>query len=286
MSLDLFQYIDYRTPLRHAYEARKAAGRYSFAEMDKDLELKDRAFVQHILSGSKELPPHALARTMDWLNLSSDEERSYFQLLWEFAQCKDPNDKEEKWRLLRLQTRAARNETELACQRTEIFDHWWSFPIKDLLCHGITEPRAIQKALRIQVPLESIHQCIERLIALEFVARQENGKFQDLTPAISAPTREEFAQSVRSYQTELFELAKFSLAQTPPQERETQTLGMALSAEAFAEAQIILREARDRLLHVFEQDQQKSTPASKQFHQVVLSVFPVADLDLKKGPLL
>jgi uncharacterized protein (TIGR02147 family) len=281
--MDIFQHIDYRSPLRIAYEQRKAQGRYSFAEMARDLGIKDRAYIQHILSGNKELPAYALDQTILWLELHEPEEIAFFHKLWTFAQTKDPILKDELWKELRSQSRAQRNEADLACQRTEIFDHWWSFPIKDLLCLGFVEPKTIQKALKVRIPLDEIHRTIARLIQLGFIAQQGDGTFRDLSPAISAPTHEEFSQIIRSYQLELFDLAKWSLTEIAPKDRETQTLGMALSNEAFAEAQNILRETRDRLLQVFEKDQQNQSTHVSNFHQIVLSAFPIAHLDPEQG---
>lgn len=268
--MEIYQFYDYKQCLAEFYQGLKSQGKYSYARMSFDLGLRDRSFIQHILKGERELPEANLPYVYQWMKLDP-EASEYFHLLWDFATTKSIARKEELWQKIRhaqpLQTAKA-----LSSQRVEIFDHWYGFPIKDLLCLGIHTPLELRKALKFNISLEEIHQCIQQLIRLGFV-QQKDDQFIDLSPEISAPTQTEFALRIRHYQTQCLDIAKSSLL-TSSDSREIQTLAFALSPGASMEAQQILRRARDELILLYQND---SEPKSQIF-QSILTLFPTAEL--------
>jgi uncharacterized protein (TIGR02147 family) len=272
--IDLFIHLDYRSYLRAIYQYKKAnLPRFSFAKMSQELGFKDRTFIQHILSGAKELPKSSTSLVIAGLNLN-DEQAQYFTHLVDFAHATESLEKEALWKSIRAKSLNARNEVDMASQRVELLEEWYGFPIKDLLCLGVTEVKDIQQSLCSAVSADDIQKTIQKLISLEFVELSEEGIFYDLEPALSTPTQEEFAQAVRHFQGEMQLKAKEALHYAKPHEREFQTLSMSLSSVAFDQIVQVIRETRDTLISIYENDQDPKSA----IYQCNLTIFPIAHL--------
>lgn len=268
---DLFQYIDYRSYLRAVFQERKALGRYSYSQFATELGFQERTFVQHMLAGKRDLSEQSLPRVLEGLGLHT-EERHYFRLLHTFATEKDAKAKQNLWEQIRQQVHEFQNETPAASQRLELMGQWHSFAIKELLCMGVTEALDIRRALCQPLSLEQIRESIAELIRLEFVQMDEMGTFVDLEPEISAPTQTEQAAIIHQFQAQMQEMAFQALEYAQAKDREYQTLSLSLSPSAFFEVKQALRQCRDQIIQIYNND---SNPKNG-VYQVNLNTFPLA----------
>lgn len=276
---DIFLFSDYRAYLRAVYQDRKKVLRpYSYARFSESLGLGDRTFIQHILSGNRDLPLAALAKVCEGLGLDSIQSEHMGHMLG-FAIAKNAVDKDYYWRKLRSKMVITENQADLNSQRSEILESWYAIPVKELLCAGVVNAREIQKSFRSALSLDEIEHVIQRLLQLGFVERDGTGQFIDLDPEISVPVTDAFAGIVRQFQHEMMKRSAEVLMDSTPDEREFQTLSMPLSAKAFAEARALLRQSRDELIRIYQNDQ--SEESKFKIFQCNLTLFPLADLPPK-----
>lgn len=276
-SVPLFEHLDYRTFLKAIYLERKAKGRYTYELFAQSLGLKERTFLQHVLAGKRELQHRHIDGIANSLGMNRDEQE-YFEIMVNFSLSPNAHSKQELWEILKHKSRSSLNQVPMESQRLDLTQDWYAFPIKELLCLGITEELQIRKALCQSVSLEEIRNCVNKLIQLGFVQQNEQGAFIDLEPEISAPTETENAHVIQKFQSEMLHFAARNLHTFPKHARENQTISMPLSQSSFEKTRQAIRQCRDQLIQIYMEDTQPKNGV----YQLQLNMFPLALLNKQK----
>jgi len=241
----VFEYLDYRSYLKDAYEERKnESSFYSYRIMAEAFGLFP-SNVFRILHGEGHLPARCQSRALEFLGLSG-RSAEYFLLLVAYARERSVKAKGEileKAMTLRDVARRPLEHREL-----QYFAHWWTSVVRALLetTDGRAVPAELSRCLLPSVPEADVRASLELLTELGLVKKASSGRLLPSQAHLTAggPAK---AQAVRGFQRQILTLASESLERFPPDDRDVSTLTISLDEGAFREIRELVRECRRQI---------------------------------------
>jgi uncharacterized protein (TIGR02147 family) len=265
----VFEYLDYRDMLKDAYEARKARQVGFSYRMMASILGSDASYLHRVLQKEFHLPSRCIPKALQFLDLAG-RQAEYFQMIVAHARARTRRERQEI-----LEKALALRDVErrsLESRELEFLRFWWGAGTRCVLevVEGRPNPEEIAGLIQPPVPVEEIRKTLDLLLELGLVRKGPAGR---LIPAEAHLTAagEGKIEAVRSYQAQVLELAKESLARFPPGERDVSTLSMAVDTPAFEEIREILRDCRRRI-----QKRSETVTRPDQVHQLAMAIFPIA----------
>jgi uncharacterized protein (TIGR02147 family) len=226
-------YLDYRTWLKDAYEARKLeSGIFSYRFMAGRLEV-DAGQLVKILQGKLHMPVRAIPKVAKLFSLEG-READYFQELVVFTRSRGRKETAESFnRLMEIKGLDARS---LEDRHASYYLEWRHTVVRALI--GVTTFRGDFEALgrMCDPPLteEQARSSVELLESLEMVRKDERGVWSlhdaHIVQGAGVPR-----QAVRKFQADVLQLAERALDAIAPEEREISTQTVAIGADELAQ---------------------------------------------------
>lgn len=241
----VFEYLDYRTYLKDAYEERKAESSfYSYRMMAESFGLFP-SNIFRILHGEGHLPARCQSRALEFLGLSG-RSAEYYLLLISYARERSAKAKGEILEKAMMLRDVARRPLE--AQELEYFKNWWTSVLRAML--EVTEGRAIPselaRLLNPTVPEADIKASLDLLQELGLVKKATSGRLLPTQAHLTAggPAK---AQAVRGFQRQVLQLASEALERFKPDERDISTLTLSMDEKAFREIRELVLECRRQI---------------------------------------
>lgn len=172
----------------------------------------------------------------------------------------------EAFQLKDIQRRTLEND-ELSYLR-----QWWTVVIRSFLQinQGKVDAENIAKHLRPQVSTDQVKDSLTLLKNLGFIRKAAHGrvKLADAHLTVSAGT--EKTKAIREFQAQVMSLAKASLEEVPPKERDISTLTMAIDEDCIEDIKGMLQEFRRQI-----QIRIDECPTPTRVVQLNMAMFPV-----------
>jgi uncharacterized protein (TIGR02147 family) len=272
----VFEYLDYRTYLKDAYEERKSESAfYSYRMMAESFGLFP-SNVFRILHGEAHLPSRCQSRALEVLGLSG-RSAEYFQLLIAYARersAKSRGEILEKALALRDVSRKPLENREL-----EYFANWRVAVVRALL--DVNRGKAVPKELASQLfppgEEEEVRAALDLLEELRLVKKASSGRLLPAEAHLTAggPAK---ARAVHGFQRQILSLASESLERFPPEVRDVSTLTLSMDERAFAEIRELIRECRRQI-----QKRVEDSKTPDRVMQLAMAFFPAAAIPGRLG---
>jgi hypothetical protein len=163
---------------------------------------------------------------------------------------------------------------QLAQDTFEIIANWHHYAILELMKVANFSPSPRWLAQSLGVTVSEINICIERLVRVELLSIQKDGKWIDRSGGFSThvlgPNYTSYAH--RKMQEQILQMAAQALHQTPIERRDQSSMMMAISAKRIAEAKTLITAFRRKLCDFLEQDKKKDS-----VYQLSISLFPLVE---------
>jgi len=269
----IFEYLDYRDPLKDALEDRKASDHsFTYKKMAEALGLHT-SNVFRLLQKETHLPARCQSRALEFLGLT-DRNAAYFLLLIGYARERNGKARQEileKAMALRDVNRVNLGEKELA-----YFRDWWVAAVRGVLevVDGRANPAEIARKLQPEVTEAQVAAALDLLLELGLVRKGSSGRLIVREPHLGVARSSEKVQAVRRYQCQALALASEAIERFPPEVRDVTTLTMAVDREIFLHVRETLRECRHMI--------QKSSDEAKspdRVMQLVMAYFPLTHIE-------
>lgn len=271
----IFEFSDYRDYLKLYYEERKKDYPFfSYQMFGKKLDISPSS-LYCILEKKLHLPVRCAPAAKKCLGLTG-RASEYFDLLLAASRTKKASERErlmkEAFLLKDTQRRSLKND-ELAYLR-----QWWTVVIRSFLQinQGRTDSKNIAKNIRPQISEDQVRESLELLKKLGFVKKTAHGRVK-LSDAHLTIHGAEKAKAIREFQAQVMDLAKASLQEIAPAERDVSTLTMAIDDDCFEDIKGMLQEFRRQV-----QIRIDECPVPTRVVQLNLSMFPVSQ-NIKEG---
>lgn len=265
----IFEYLDYRDYLKSYYEERKKKlPLFSYQMFGIKLNISP-SYLFHVLEKKRHLPVRCAPATKKCLELTG-RASEYFDLLLAASRTKKLKERDElmhKAFLLKDIHRRSIENDELT-----YLSQWWTVVIRSFLQinQGKTDLKSIANSIRPPISIEQVKESIELLKKLGFVINIGHGRVK-LSDSHLTIRGGEKSKAIREFQSQVMNLARSSLQEICPTERDISTLTMAIDEDCFIDIKSMLQEFRRQI-----QIRIDECPVPTRVMQLNLALFPVS----------
>ncbi len=272
LSINVYEYLDYRAFLRDAYTDLKQRQRgFSYRWFAQRAGMSSPNFLKLVIDGARNLTARSADRFADALGLNT-QESAFFRELVAFGQAGTAAEKNEHYDRIGAYRRH-RAVKRLERSAFEYLSKWYYPAIRELVsCNGFREdPDWIASRLQPAITPKQAKRAVELLLRLGFLQRDDRGRLVH-GEALLSTGPEVRSLAVGNFHRQMMTRAAESIETVPPDKREVSGTTVALSAEAFEMFKAKIQQLRAELL---ELSAEESSPT--RVVQFNFQAFPLAE---------
>jgi uncharacterized protein (TIGR02147 family) len=254
---DLFTYMEYREYLRDHYEERKSLkSMFSLRYIARKVGMDD-SYVSKILTAERHLPATKIPEFASLCGLKG-RRADYFEALVLFGRARTDSERKPFLDTL-IRLRAAKGHP-LEAHQQKFYSSSRYTAIRAIL--GLQswkdEWDEIGKRLDPSLKGPAVKEAIEFLLEVGLVERDEDGCLVPTKRHIRSGKPFDRA-AIRTFQSEMLDLAKRSLEVHAPEARDFSTLTVAVQKETIEDIRQLVSECRDAIRKRIDQDVEPDT---------------------------
>jgi uncharacterized protein (TIGR02147 family) len=265
----VYAYFDVQEFLRQDFAERKARNpRFSLRAMAKRLELNSGTLIR-IINGKRKIGKKLIPRFTDYLGLKHKEAR-YFSNLVLFCQAKSQAQRAAAYReLITLRNGRARL---MGADLHAFYDEWYYSAVRELLrFHRFSgDFHALAKLFRPAITVPEARRAVELLAGLGLIRKAGSG-YMVQDSEITTGERWESA-AIERFQQQTIAMALEALERFAKQDRDISTMTMCFSPEGLAKVRELLKQTREELARIEENDR-----GQNRVYQINLQAFPLSE---------
>lgn len=233
-SVDIVQYMDYVPYINDLVKKKKEEGRFTYRDFCQKSGFKSPTYLKWVIDRERPISPKSVHRFAEGLELSKRESR-YFQLLVNYQEHKDPEQKKFFFEEI-LTTQNRREENNFIKERYEYLSHWYTVTIRELIGHPefSEDPEWIRQKLRGTVTIWDIKSSLLTLEKLGLVARNDMGRLVQ-NDADLHTGKEVESMAAYNYHSEVLDLSREILMETSHEVRDFSSVASLVDKETFDE---------------------------------------------------
>jgi uncharacterized protein (TIGR02147 family) len=274
---NIFDYDDYRSFLRKAYEERKAHdGKFTHRFIERRAGLKSSGHFAQIIQGKVNISTSLIGRFAEVFSLKK-READYFECLVLYTQGKTHEEKKRYFEKM-IAFREI-NFRMFNSDQYQFFQKWYYTAIHVLLdtLRFRGDYKALGRKLSPPISAEQAQEAVELMVRLGLVRKQADGSWSRSDEVLSTGYDAE-SIALQNFQLEMMDVARGAMDRFPRTSRNFSTLTLSLTAESHAAIQEELRAFRRRVLEIARKTRNADT-----VYQYNFQVFPLA-LPGEKSP--
>src|SRR5690606_28851745 len=267
----VFEFLDAREFLRHAYAARKRVDKaFSHRYIAREMGAGSSSFFQDVLGGRACLNPERASRFARLFGLSP-RDADYFELLARFGEADTPGERE---RLLGLLTRAQGSDDQwiLDASEAEYLQKWYYAAIREMLTFIPFTGDYEDLASRLEPPITAAEarDAVQLLLKLKLIRRNYEGRYLKVEKSPAKALRND-PEKVRSGLLATLDLARRAVDVHPPEVRPFYALTLGVSRETLHDINTRLRDFRRDILELAKRDRNVD-----RLYQLNMQLFPLS----------
>lgn len=265
----IFEYLDYREFIADFYRAKKgkAGTKYSLSIIAKKAGIS-RMAVQHLVAGTRHLSLDKAHSIASALQLKT-KEKDYFENLIRFNKAKNSRDKQQWFKAMMKSKESPILDMLLSDSQMGVFKDWFYPVIAEMsYLEGFeASPEWVQPRLGLKVRKKDIVEALSYLEAHHFLNKRKG------TYLASPELKSQIYKRYCMIQSE--KLAD-AIAVLPSQEREWETLTIAVSNSNANKAKFMIRNFSKELRRTLAEEADTNKPQKDQVLQINLGLWAAA----------
>ena len=266
----IFEYSDYRSFLADFYTEKKAQNsHFSYRFMARHVGFKSAGHFTKIIQGKANISVALALRFADFFKFNK-KQAEYFQLLVLYNQAKNHQDKRRYFEKM-LSFKDAKIVTVDATQY-EFYEKWYYTAVREVLAFFPVKDNFADLAAQIVPPISEreAKKAIDLLERLGFIAKDADGYYRQANPLLMAD-RGAASLAVDNFILSNIDLAREAIDRFPKDERKLSATSLTISKATYDKIINDLREFRQHILTLAQQDQNP-----ERTYQFNFQVFPVS----------
>ena len=162
---------------------------------------------------------------------------------------------------------------QLSADTFRVISDWYHYAILELTTLHQFHGNTAWIARTLGITVSEVNIAVERLVRLEFLEIDKNGKWKDVSGNITTVGNEFTAAAFRNLQKQILRMAAEAMEKVPMEERDQSSLTLAVDARLLPKAKEKIKKFR-RELSAFLQSSEKRD----RVYQVSLSLYPVTKI--------
>jgi len=277
VSLNIFNYTDYRKFLKDFYEdEKKRSDKFSYRFFSKQCGYSSPNFLKLVIDGKRNLSIESIHKFSQFFKFNKDE-KEYFLNLIHFNQASNTSDK-ETWAKNILQQSLFKRSHPLSREKFEYYAHWYYVAIREL--YGISNirltPEIIATKLTPKVDISEVKKAIKVLIDLKLIKKINN--YYKQTNEIITTGNEVSSVAVALHHKQMMELAFQSIETCDRSRRDISGVTVSIGEDRIKDLKILIQNFRKSILELSESDQKK-----EHVYQVSIQMFPLTKYEIEEN---
>lgn len=247
MSVNIFEYLNYREYLRDFYELRHAEDWHFSHRYIAEQASMDASMFNKILQGKRNLTPR-LVKAFAKMFSTTEQEKDYFFNMVAFNQAKTHS--ESRLYLERLVATKECNVHSLAKDQFEYFSSWHHAVVRELLgiYPYVGDARAFGLMVHPPLSASQIKTSVALLERLSLIKKNDTTGFYEQTKGFVTSGSESYSTEVNHYIQQNLKIANTALDRYTNEERNLSTLVFSCDDETYVEVVEMIRRFRREIL--------------------------------------
>lgn len=250
MSVDIFEYTDFKLFLREAYEAKKKEWKhFSHRYIAQKGEFSSGYFAK-LSQGQSSLTPDKVPVIAEIFGLFGDR-REYFRVLALYNQAKSETDREKHY--FDLNKIRKSYQTLVGDSQLKYFSQWYYAVVREVAQNKtLEELKFAGESIFPPVNSEQLSDALELLLELNLLVEEE-GRFQKRDRVLSSGD-EAMPKAVASFANQSLELCQQALYDLPKKDRRISALVLNISKEGKSKVESLINQCRQQVLDIAMDD--------------------------------
>ena len=228
----VYDYLDYRQFMRDYFAHLKKTEGYTLRLFSRKAGFSSHAFFKQVVDGQRSATASSAWKIAKGLGLA-EREANYFQLIVRFAEAKDVDEQNSLYHEIVDQMRKS-EINRMSQAHFRLFSEWYVVAIREMVVMDefIEDYAWIAKKLYPPIEPEEAKAAIEKLIAAEYLVRDENGMLQQRTPSLTTGA-EVHSFYIQNYHLNMLDLARRNVFELRDKWRDISSLTFVVNREQF-----------------------------------------------------
>jgi uncharacterized protein (TIGR02147 family) len=277
----IFEYTDYRKYLADWFSEKKRLKKsFSYSLFARKAGFSDKGFFHNVIHGKRDLTKESLVKVSRAIG-HSKAEAEYFENLVFFNKSGDPRDRTyfyEKLNGVKVAEKKVVQAMQIRKDQFEFYSKWYHGAIRSLIdMHPFMDDfQWLAKNLIPAITPRQAKKSVELLEKIGMIQKQKNKPYKLAARSVTTGS-ETVNLAVHHFHKEACDLAKNALDAVPGTKRNMTGLTIGISERAYAAICGELRELRQRIVRLVEQD-----PEADRTYQLNLHLFPLTRTDITR----
>lgn len=270
-TINVYNYLDYRTLLRDMFEFRKKANKnFSYRFFARKAGFSSPNFIKLVIDGLRNVTKESISKIAIGFELNKGE-REFFENMVYMNQA---DSHEEKNFFYRKMT-ACRGYAKIHRMDKNMYEYYskWYYPVvREVLVFGDRKMTAAQVAecLNPAIKEKEAERAIALLENLGFITKDNQGCWQQSENLLSTGPQVR-SLAVSNFHREMIRLGAESIERVPREDRDITALTLRISSDKFDDVKEAIAGLRKELLNMAVESEEPD-----QVLQVNFQAFPVA----------
>lgn len=255
-SINIFEYLDYRSFLRDWHQQRKATHRsFSLRSFSKAAGFQSPNFFKLVMDGARGLTEDSLAKFAKGLKLNKQESDFFYNLIF-FTQASSVEKKDYYYKKL-LQSRKFNQLKPIEKDHYEFYATWYHPIIRELITARDFDgtPGWLAQRIYPRITTEQAEKSLELLEGLGFIKKDNGDRWHQKNPIISTGA-ESTSHTLMKYHQNLLNLHRQLLEHVPSDQRDVSALTLGVHKERIPQLKKKIQEFRQEILKLVCNDDQ------------------------------
>ncbi|HEX5038356.1 MAG TPA: TIGR02147 family protein [bacterium] len=276
-NVSAFHYQDYRQFLRDWYvSAKSRRGAFSLRAFSQRAGFTSPNYFKLVMDGDRNLSEDSIPKFMKGLGLNK-QEQEFFHNLVLFNQATTHEKKDHYYRRL-LQSRKFRQLKPFEKSQYEFWSAWYYPIVRELLCFKDCDgtPEWIAAHIKPQVTVEQVEKAMTVLKNLGLIEKTGSNKWKQ-TSSLMSTGPEVSSVILMNYHYGLLQLARETLDQLPPPERDVSAMTIGIARDRLPWLKKMIQDFRQEVLKFASIEDNPDTAV-----QLDIQMFPLSIKDASK----
>lgn len=277
MSINIFEFTDYRQFLKAYYEAKKAGNpRFSFQVFSDKAGFPNKGFVHNVIHGIKNLSKSSIIKLSNAMELTKME-AVYFENLVNFNQVESHGERNhcfEKLNAVRAINSQGGNAKQVRTDQYEFYSKWHHSAIRSIIdMYGFKgNYRWLAKMIRPRISPWQAHKSVKLLLKLGLIVKRKNGTYAIADKSITTG-KEVVCLAVQNFHIDCARLAEKAITDLSREERNISGLTLGMSKEAYQRICEETQEFQKKVMTIADADEEADRVYQFNFHLFPMSKF-------------
>ena len=271
----VFDYSSYRKWMKEYVEAYKCFDpSFSYRAAAKKFGFASPNYLQQVIDGKRNLSEASIAQISRACNLGKKAFR-YVSLLVRFAQTEDFSEKNRLFSEI-ISSKTESSVMKILADQVEYYNEWYHCVVRELVVGMALDSMdyaAVAQRLNPAVLPKQVKKSVALLLRHGFLRKNAEGVLEQVAPLL-ATDRETQSMVIRNFHRKMLSIARDSLQNVPPEQREISSITMKVSRAGFDRVKQRIQEFKEELMQIIHEDEN-----TDRVYQANFMLLPLSKID-------